>query len=79
MNGEECANGDYASIEEVIADLDAVDFVEREMLKDEETGKKISSSADDDWVPVVASNKGSSMLNNRIQTSPNRLLFLFYF
>jgi hypothetical protein len=60
-----------------MAGLEAVDFVEHEMLKDEESGKKNSSSADDDWVPVVASNKGSSMSINRIQTSSNRCYFCF--
>ncbi|XP_078171201.1 uncharacterized protein LOC144565345 [Carex rostrata] len=71
VNEGECANGDDASIEEVMADLEAVSFVERETVKDEEMGKN-SSSADDDWVPVIASNKGSSTSSNKIHTSPNR-------
>jgi hypothetical protein len=62
-----------------MADLEAVVLLECEMLKDEESEKKNLSSADDDWVPVVASNKGNSMSSNRIQTSPNRLSFLFCF
>lgn len=78
VNEGECANGDDASIEEVMVDLEAVGFVERETVKDEEMGKN-SSSADDDWVPVIASNKGSSTSSNKIHTSPNRFLFLFCF
>ncbi|KAJ3698828.1 hypothetical protein LUZ61_002533 [Rhynchospora tenuis] len=71
MNGEDAANGDDASVEEVTAYLEAIDFVEQEMVNDEEVGMN-STSADDDWVPVVASNKGSSLSSNKIQTSPIR-------